>query len=133
MSPDFSFHGLIANTSQMYFLALAIWSFWRFFRKKGLDSNFWGALAIGEGLIIIEVLIGMYLYFIMGLRPARGGMHLLYGFLVPTLIPFVYSYTKGREEYAESLAYGTTLIIAAGLIFRAIGTGKFALEALLSF
>jgi hypothetical protein len=120
---NFSIHGWLGNTSLLFFTFLSIWGFIRFFRKQGVDSNYWGAMAIGEVLLLIQVLLGVWLYFGLGLRPARG-IHLLYGFLTPTLIPGIYAYTKGRVDRPESLAYATALLITAALVMRAVFTGE---------
>ena len=41
-------HSRLANTVILYFLLLMLWSFWRYFHKQGLDSNFRGALVISD-------------------------------------------------------------------------------------
>ncbi len=119
------FHGQFATTSLLYLLIVSLWSFWRFYRKQGANSSYWGLLAIGEILIIVQVLLGVYLW-IIGLRPART-IHLLYGALIPVLIPGAYFYTKGRSGRAEMLVYGTTTIIIVGLLVRATFTGEVSL------
>lgn len=119
------FHGRLAGTAQLYFMVLALWGFLRFFRKKGVDSSYLGGLAIGEMLIVAQALVGGVLM-LMGHSPARG-IHVLYGLLVPAIIPLVYSYTKGREGRSEALVYATALLVAAVLIMRAIFTGEVAL------
>ena len=118
---NFSLHGWLGQTSLYYFFILSIWGYFRFFRKQGIDSNYWGAMMIGEVLLIVQVLLGLWLFFGKGVAPARS-IHLLYGFLTPVLIPAVYSYTKGREDRPESLAYATALLITAALAFRAFST-----------
>jgi hypothetical protein len=123
---DFSIHGWLGNTAMMYFLFLSIWGYVRFFRKQGLDSNYFGAMWVGEILLVIQVLLGVWLYFGQGLQPARG-IHLLYGFLTPALIPAIFFYTRGRSGRAESLAYATALLIAAALVMRAVFTGEVAI------
>ena len=64
-------HGRLARSALLYFLVVAAWGFFRFFRKKGVDSSFWGALAIAEILILAQGVLGIYLW-IIGLRPDRG-------------------------------------------------------------
>jgi voltage-gated potassium channel Kch len=115
-------HARLANTAGLYFLLLALWGFWRFFRKQGLDPAFRGALAVGEVLVVFQALLGGYLW-LAGLRPARA-IHLLYGLLIPAVIPTAYAYTKGREGRAEILIHATALLIGAGLVMRAAFTGE---------
>jgi len=115
-------HARFANTALLYFLAVSLWGYFRFFRKQGISSAYWGALAIAELLVIAEALLGGYLW-INGLRPARG-IHVLYGALIPLLIPGAYLYTKGQGGQRDALIYGTAAIITVGLILRASYTGQ---------
>ena len=115
-------HGSLASTSLMYLFIISLWSFWRFFRNEEINSSYWGILAIGEFLILAQVGLGIYLW-LVGMRPPRT-IHLLYGALIPALIPGAYFYTKGRTGKAELLIYGTTTIIIVGLIVRATFTGE---------
>lgn len=116
-------HERLATTALYYFLIVSLWGYFRFFRKQGIDSSYWGMLAIAEILVLGEALMGGYLW-ISGLRPARGWLHILYGSLIPAMIPLAYFYTRGRTERSEILVYGTVTIITAGLILRAIYTAQ---------
>ena len=115
-------HGRLANTALLYMLLVSLWAFYRFFRRQSVDTSFWGALAIAEILLVVQLLLGIYLW-TQGLRPPRT-IHVLYGFLIPVMIPGAYLYTRGRAGRPEILVYGTTTIITVGLIFRAIFTGE---------
>jgi len=113
-------HGRFANTALYYFILLTVWGYWRFFRKRGMDPGFWGALVIGEILLLLQSGIGGYMWLI-GLRPARWA-HYLYGVVGPMALPMVYMYTRGRQDRPEMLMYGTTTLITVGLILRAMFT-----------
>lgn len=113
-------HGRFANTAMYYFLLLTVWGYWRFFRKQDMDPSFWGALVIGEVLLLLQSGLGGYMWLI-GLRPARWA-HYLYGIVTPMALPMVFMYTKGRQERPELLMYGTTTLITVGLIIRAMAT-----------
>ena len=52
-------HDGLANTVLLYVLVMGIWGLWRFFRKQGVDSSFWGALVIAEILILVQGGIGI--------------------------------------------------------------------------
>jgi hypothetical protein len=119
-------HERLATTALYYFLILAIWGYYRFFRKQGIDPSYWGALAIAELLVVAEALLGGYLW-LSGLRPARDWLHILYGALIPAMIPLAYFYTRGRADRSEAMIYGTVTIITAGLILRAIYTAQVVL------
>ncbi len=113
-------HGRLGYTALYFMVILALWGMWRYFRKQGVDSNYWGALMIGEILIIAQGLLGAYLY-IIGARPERG-IHILYGVATALVIPVVYAYTKGDEQRRVMLIYGSALLVSALLILRAITT-----------
>ena len=114
-------HGRLATTSAFFFFVLSVWAFIRYFRKQGPDSSYWGALVIGEILIVAQAIIGAYLWF-DGARPPRE-MHILYGILLPAIIPAIYANTKGSDERRSNLIYGAVILFAVGLIIRAISTG----------
>ena len=113
-------HGRLANTALFFMLFMAIWGLWRLMRKQGLSSNYWGALIIGEVLIIVQGLLGGYLWLI-GLRPERS-IHVLYGIVAALTIPGIYAFTKGGQERREMLIYGVALLFLVGILIRAIGT-----------
>lgn len=115
-------HARLGNTALLYMLIVSLLGFYRFFRRRGIDSSYWGMLAIAELLLIAQAGIGVYLW-IAGFRPARS-IHILYGLLIPALIPGAYFYTRGRVERSEVLIYATATIITVGLILRAIFTGE---------
>ena len=113
-------HGRLGTTT-MYFMALlALWGLFRYFRKQGVDSNYWGALVIGEILIVAQGTLGAYLWIIGG-RPERS-IHILYGIVTALVIPGVYAYTKGDEQRRSMLVYGIALLISTLLVIRAITT-----------
>jgi len=118
-------HEGLGSTSLYYFLILSVWGYVRFFRKQGIDSAYWGMLVIAEVLILLECVLGAYLW-LGGYRPMRS-IHVLYGLILPLMIPAAYLYTKGRSTRSEILIYSTATIITVGLIIRAIYTAQFAL------
>ncbi|MGW8249042.1 MAG: hypothetical protein ACWGO1_00240 [Anaerolineales bacterium] len=113
-------HGRLGYTTLYFMVILAGWGIWRYFRKQGVDSNYWGALVIGEILVLAQGLLGAYLY-IIGARPERS-IHILYGVVTALVIPAVYAYTKGDEQRRVMLVYGSALLVSALLVLRAITT-----------
>lgn len=114
-------HGRLALMSLIYFVILTAWGYFRFFRKQGIDSSYWGGLAIGEILISAQSIIGFLMWF-GGQAPAKS-VHILYGILAPALIPLVYVYTKGGDDRPDALVYGTATLFAAAFVIRAFYTG----------
>jgi hypothetical protein len=117
-------HARLGNTALYYMIIMALWGFWRFFRKQDLDSNYWGALVIGEILIVAQGLLGGYLW-LSGLRPGRW-IHILYGVVSALVIPGVYAYTQGEQQRRAMVIYGVSLLILVALILRAIMTATAA-------
>jgi hypothetical protein len=113
-------HGRLSNAVLLYAIILGAWGIYGFIRRRGVSEGYWGALAIGELLILAQGLLGGYLW-AQGLRPARGA-HVLYGVVTALGIPAVYAYTRGREGRAENLAYGSASLLVALLAMRAIVT-----------
>jgi hypothetical protein len=114
-------HARLASTAVFYSLALFLWGLWRYFRKEGVDGSYWGALAIAELLILIQGILGTYLW-VTGLRPGQL-LHLLYGVVGVLTIPTVFAYTRGRDSRSEMLIYGLVMLFLGGILLRAIMTG----------
>lgn len=119
MSP-IEIHARLGNTALFYVIILGLWGLWRFFRRQGLDSSYWGALLIAEILIVALGGLGAYIWF-SGLRPERS-VHILYGIISALVIPGVFGYTRGEQERRDVLIYGLSLLILGGLLLRAITT-----------
>ena len=113
-------HARLGNTALYYAIILALWGLWRVIRKQGVDSNYWGALLIGEILIILQGALGAYLW-LSGARPGRS-IHILYGIVAAITIPAIYAYTKGNQDRRVMLIYGVALLAVVGIIIRAIMT-----------
>lgn len=115
-------HGRLANTVLLYVLVLGIWGFWRYFRKQGVDSSFWGALVISEVLVLLQGGLGVYLW-INGLRPGRGWIHILYGVVSALTLPAIFAFTRGDNDRRVMMIYGVALLFLVGITIRAAGTG----------
>ena len=120
---DLSFiHDRLANTVLLYFLAMMLWSIWRFFRKQGEDPNYRGALLISEILVLFQAGLGVLLWF-TSRRPDGGSMHLLYGVMAALGLPAVYAYIKNRTNRYQMLVYAVTYLLLVALIIRSQMTG----------
>jgi CDP-diglyceride synthetase len=114
-------HGALSNTAILLTFALSIWGYFRFFRKEGVSSSYWGALVIAELLYIVQGVLGVILY-LMGERPA-GWAHILYGVVSVLIIPGVFAYSKGDQSRKTMLLYASFLLFLAVMFFRSIQTG----------
>ena len=114
------FHGQLSNAVVLYAVILGVWGIYDFVRRQGVSEGYWGALVIGELLILAQGSLGGLLW-AQGVRPERG-VHVIYGVVTALGIPAIYVYTRGREGRAENLAYGSASLIVALLAYRAIIT-----------
>jgi uncharacterized membrane protein len=113
-------HSRLALTAIMYALAMGVWAAWSYFRRQGVNSNYWGALIIGEIMLLGQGVIGLLLV-LSGARPADV-LHFLYGVLVALAWPGVYVYTNARAGRSEAAIYALVSFFIFGLAVRAIMT-----------
>lgn len=116
-------HNRLSVTTLMFLLALGIWGAWNALRA-GMTPSYWGALAIGEGLILIEVVIGVVLL-ILGRVAAQGWLHVLYGIAAAIAIPSAFAFTRGRSTRYEALIFALVALFLAGITLRSQQTGGF--------
>jgi hypothetical protein len=114
-------HARLANTALLYILLVALWGWLRYFRRQEIHSSYWGALAIGEVLILVQGVLGAYLW-ISGGQPGQS-IHILYGVISALAIPAAFAITKGRDDRRALMVYAAMLLFLAGLLWRATGTG----------
>lgn len=114
-------HGRIAQTTILFAFIMGAWAAWSYFRKEGVNSSYWGALIIGEILVIGQGVIGLLMVF-LGAVPADL-IHFLYGVLVALGWPAVYIYTNARATRNEAAIYALVSFFIFGLGIRAIMTG----------
>jgi len=114
-------HTRLAITATLFALVMGIWAAWSYFRGHTISPNFWGALIIGEGLMLGQGLVGIVLV-VGGERPADV-LHFLYGVLVALSWPGVYIYTNARAGRSEAALYALVSLFIFGLSIRAIMTG----------
>ncbi len=109
------------GTSMLLFLSVAgVWGLAIFFLRRSITGSYWGILAVGEILVLAQLIVGIILW-IDGARPART-IHVLYGIVAAISIPGYYAYTKGRDDRRASLTYGLICLFLVGISIRAIGT-----------
>ena len=117
-------HDRLASTAVLFVIIMALWSFWRFFRKQKIDSNFSGALVIAEILILAQSALGLVIAITGGYaRLERPPMHILYGAISVLVIPALFLYTRADERYQAMLVYGVSLVFLAFIVWRLMVTG----------
>ncbi len=116
-------HGRLANTALLYTGIMALWGFWRYFRRQGIESNYWGALVIAELLYVLQGSLGAFIWLSGAGVPARGGIHVLYGVVSLMVLPGVFFYTKGEATRRAMMVYAAALLFLVGIALRAMSTG----------
>lgn len=106
----------------LFMAALGIWGLWNALRGEGMTAAYWGGLAIGEGLIVAQTVLGIALY-VLGGVPVRGWLHVLYGIAALISLPAAFTFTRGRSTRYESLIYAVMALFLAGVTVRARLTG----------
>ena len=114
-------HSRIALTAILYAVVMGAWAAWSYLRGQGVNSNYWGALIIGEIVMIGQGVIGIILV-LSGQMPSDI-IHFLYGVLVALSWPAVYVYTNARAGRSEAAIYAIVSFFIFGLAVRAIMTG----------
>lgn len=115
-------HGRLANTALFYVAIMGIWGLYRFFRRQGVDGSYWGALIIAEVLLLVQALLGAYIWVSgAGFLP-RPAVHILYGVVSILIIPGVFLYTRGDDHRRVSLIYGAAFLFLIGIVLRGMST-----------
>ena len=61
MPPLAEVHTLIARAVSIFTLLVTLFAVFRLIWNAPLGSDFWGAVVIGEGLIVIQAIVGVIL------------------------------------------------------------------------
>lgn len=113
-------HQRLATSMLLYLLIAGLWGLVRYLRGKGVDSNYWGILAIGELLFLAQAVIGLTLL-LSGGQPQRG-IHALYGIVSAISLPAYFAFTRGRDDRSAALVYALLCFFLIAINFRAIAT-----------
>jgi hypothetical protein len=115
-------HDRLSVTMLLFMLALGVWGLWNFLRGEGMSGSYLGGLVIGEGLIVVQTLIGLALL-LGGAVAVRHWLHILYGIAVVITLPAMFAFTRGRTSRSEALMYAVVAFFIAGLTVRLQTTG----------
>lgn len=115
-------HNRIAVSAIVFAFIMGVWAAWNYFRRQGVSPSYWGALIVGELLMLVQGVIGILLVLI-GARPGDF-LHFLYGVLVALCWPAVYIYTNARAGRNEAGVYAFVSFFIFGLALRAQMTGS---------
>jgi hypothetical protein len=121
MSTLQTLHARLADSLVLFLAVVGLWSLVAALRRRGVGSETWGMLVIGELLALVQGGLGLTLY-LSGERPGRG-VHLLYGVVALLSLPAYYAISRGRDDRRASWAYGLVCLFLAGISARAMTTG----------
>lgn len=115
-------HAALANTVILFLVVCGLWSFVSAFRG-GVSGSLAGALVLGEGLILVQGLLGV-VSLALGYRAAQGGLHILYGLTIALTLPGIYGFTRDRSSESQAIWFGGGAFFIVGLTLRGITTGQ---------
>lgn len=110
-------HGLLGISISLYTLFVTLWLLWKYLKDQDLGGNFWGVIWVGEGLMLVQTLLGVY-QLIIGLFP-REWVHLLYGFLTPLVWPATINFAKDQPERRKVMIWIVVCAFLFGVSLRA--------------
>jgi CDP-diglyceride synthetase len=113
-------HSRVGNTAFYYFVIMALWGIWRFIRKQGIAGNFWDALIIGGVLVILQGLMGIYLYF-FGPKLTYP-IHMLYGGIAAILLPLIFLFARRNQDRRKLIISLISFIFLIAAIVMALKT-----------
>ena len=117
-------HDRLQVAFMVFMIVIGVWGCGLFFLNRSISGDFWGALVIGEVLVILEAVVGVLLY-LNGARPVRGAFHILYGIVAFISIPGAFAFTRGRDSRFEALIYGLLGFFLMGIALRTRTTAIF--------
>jgi hypothetical protein len=113
-------HRLLGTAFLYYTVIITIWSLVHLLRRQEVGGSFWGAVAIGEGLMVLQVLVGVIMA-LQGFRPARE-LHFVYGGVALLTWPAVFTFTRGAPGRREALWWTLASAFLFGITLRAMVT-----------
>ena len=114
-------HDRLATSVLLFMAAVGLWGLLSFLHGGTLSGSLSGALALGQGMVVVQSLAGLALY-LDGRRPATP-VHYLYGLTAVLVLPFVWSYLRERDQRQALLFYSLLTLFIAGLAVRGMTTG----------
>ncbi|MCO5214904.1 MAG: hypothetical protein M9953_06810 [Thermomicrobiales bacterium] len=112
-------HGTLAQTVMLYFLVVGLWGLFEYARGGELGGNIGGAFVIGQGLVVVQVLLGLIIL-AGGFRAIST--HYLYGISAIISLPFAWSYMRSRHPRQGLLIYSLVALWIFGLAIRGMVT-----------
>lgn len=112
-------HRIVGLSIGGIFALVALWGLFFWIRNVDPGELFWHVVAAGQILLILQVVVGVVMFFL------RGGMnplHYAYG-AFPLLVLYFAHRQKGKYEGLEWVAFSIAGLIIFGLQTRGFMTG----------
>ena len=118
-------HGVLSNTTWVFFLVIGLWGLFRAIRGQSVNGNYLGAAFIGQSLFVLQAVLGAILWIGGGNASLqRPGIHLLYGVFALVFLPFIYiSVLRGDDTNRAQWVLAFTTLFLFGIALRLITTG----------
>ncbi|HEY1408470.1 MAG TPA: hypothetical protein VF434_05975 [Promineifilum sp.] len=118
-------HGVLSNTTWVFFLVIGLWGLYRAIRGQSVNGNYLGAAFIGQSLFVLQAVLGAILWIGGGNASLqRPGIHLLYGVFALVFLPFIYiSVLRGDDTNRAQWVLAFTTLFLFGIALRLITTG----------
>ena len=118
-------HEGLSNMAWMFFLAIGLCGLVRAIRGLPVDGSYLGAVAIGQGLFLLQAVIGVILWVNGRLGAlARPEVHVLYGAFVIVFLPFIYfTALRGDDSNRGQWVLAFSNLFLFGVALRLITTG----------
>lgn len=114
-------HQGFARAFLMYSLILAVWGAFLWLRRSNPSGGYLGALAIMEGLAVLQSLAGLLLR-VQGHSP-HDSLHYLYGVVAVVSIPTAYFMSDHGTTRRDSGLFAIAALFLAGVAIRSFITG----------
>lgn len=126
MASLYIIHNGLANTSWMFFLIVGLWGGFRAMRGQGMDGSYLGALALGQGIFVLQAVLGILMLINNGMGDMlRPSIHILYGVFSIIFIPFIYfSVLKGDDSNRGQWVMTFCTLFIFGISLRTIELGR---------
>ena len=120
-------HRGLSNTIWLFMLIMGLWALAHYLRNRPLDGNFFGIVAVGEILLLVQSVLGGLILLFSGLTilPPRPSLHFLYGTFSLLVLPAIYYYTRGAQDRRAMLIWFFTGLFLFGLALRLRTMGSF--------
>lgn len=118
-------HLYIAYAVPSGFGILTVTSIYSYLRNKEAPSWYWTLLGILQGVLALQLLVGLYL-FSTGARPQSNGpswLHYVYGAGFPLLVLAIAHTQAKKRPGVEILIFGIAAFLCTFSTIRALQTG----------